>query len=112
MVKKNNSKEKATKDFTINFEVPIKHHVFTLKSAKKWLEQNIKVKNLDNNDLEDKLKLSISDKTTLIISIDNTINFTKRHIISLVKNFLKIKKAKYYRISPISPNDFSIIAVK
>ena len=111
MVKKI-TKEKTTKDFTINFEVPIKHHIFTLKSAKKWLEQNIKVNNLDNNHLEDKMNLSISDKSTLVISIDNTINFTKRHVISLVKKFLKIKKAKYYKISSTSPNDFSVILVK
>ena len=111
MVKKNNSKEKTTKDFTINFEAPIKGHVFTLKSAKKWLEQNIKVNNQENN-LEEIMNMSISDKNTLVISIDNTINFTKRNIISLVKKFLKIKKAKYYRISPISPNDFKVIGEK
>ena len=110
MVKKI-TKEKTTKDFTINFEVAIKHHIFTLKSAKKWLEQNIKVNNQENN-LEDIMKLTISDKTTLVISIDNTINFTKRHVISLVKKFLKIKKAKYYKISSTSPHDFSVILVK
>ena len=112
MVKKNNSKEKTTKDYTINFKDPITFHKFTLKSAKKWLEQNIKVSNLDNNTLEDKIRLSISDKNTLVISIDNTINFPKKKIRSLVKNFLRIKKAKYFTISPTSPNDFSVIAIK
>ena len=111
MVKKTNSKEKATKDYTINFKVPIEHHVLTLKSAKKYLEQNIKVNNQENN-LEDKIRIVISDKNTLIISIDNTINFTKKKIISLIKNFLKIKKAKYYRVFSISPKDFSINGVK
>ena len=55
------------------------------------------------------MNLSIRDKYTLAISIDNTVNFTKRHIRSFVKKFLKIKKAKYYTISSTSPNDFSVI---
>ena len=89
MVKKNNSKEKKTKDFTINFSAPIKGHQFTLKSAKKWLENNIKVNNQENNS-ENKIKLSISDKNNLIISIDSSINFPKKKISSCIKKFLEI----------------------
>ena len=104
MVKKVIPKKK-TKEFTINFKKPITAHILTLKCAKKWLEQNI-------NKSEEEIKISLLDKNTLEISIDNSINFPKRKIISLVKNFLKIKKAKYYRVSSTSPNDFSVIGVK
>ena len=111
MVKKNNSKEKTTKDFTIDFNVPIKFHKFTLKSAKKWFENNIKVNNQENAS-EDKIKLNISSENILVISIDKSINFPKRKIRTLVKKFLKVKGAKYYNVSPTSPNDFKVILVK
>ena len=113
MVKKINinSKEKNTNYFTINFTAPIKHHVFTLKNVKKWLENSIKVNNKENN-ITDKIKLSISNEDILEISIDKKINFPKKKLTTLVKKFLKIKGAKYYRISSTSPNEFSVILVK
>ncbi len=107
MAKKKVSKEK-TSDFTVNFGVPIKHHVLTLKSAKKFLEQNIKASYFEEN----KIKLNIIDKESLVISIDNSIKFTKRHIHSLIKNFLKMKKAKYYKVFTTSSNTFSVLGVK
>lgn len=111
MVKKNNAKEKTTKDFTIDFNVAIEHHKLTLKSAKKWFENNIKINNQENAS-EDKIKLSISNENILIISVDKSINFPKRKIRTLVKKFLKIRKAKYYSVSPTSKNDFKVIAIK
>ena len=111
MVKKNNPKEKPTKDFTINFNDAIKHHSMTLKSARKWFENNIKINN-QNNNLEDKIKFSVNDQNLLIISIDKTINFPKRKIIEFTKKLLKEKKAKYYSVRSISSNDFSVVAVK
>ena len=113
MVKKINinSKEKNTNYFTINFTAPTKHHVFTLKNVKKWLENSIKVNNKENN-IADKIKQSISNEDILKISIDKKINFPKKKLTTLVKKFLKIKGAKYYRISSTSPNEFSVILVK
>ena len=87
MVKKNNFKVKPTKDFTINFNDAIKHHAMTLKSAKKWFENNIKINN-QNNNLEDKIKLSVTDQNILIISIDKAINFPKKKIIKIFNLFL------------------------
>ena len=104
MVKKKIPKKKIIKDFTIDFKDPISRHYLTLNSAKKWLEQHIKS--------EDKIKLSKSSKNTLAISIDNTINFSKRHIRSLIKKFLNIKKAKYHTVRETSPNTLSVVAVK
>ena len=75
------------------------------------MENNIKVNNQENNS-ENKIKLSISDKNNLIISIDSSINFPKKKISSCIKKFLEIKGAKYYRVRSTSSNDFSVIGIK
>ena len=104
MVKKINQ-EKKSKEYTLNFKRAIENHKLTLKSAKKWFEQNI-------NKPEEEIKVSLLDKNSLVISIDNSINFPKKKILSLTKKFLQVKKAKYYSVFPSSKNEFSVVPVK
>ena len=107
MAKKKILKEKSS-DFIINFGVPIKHHILTLNSVLKYLEQSIKNKNIEEN----KIKLKKADKESLVISIDNSIKFSKIQINSLIKDFLKIKRAKYYKVFDTSLNTLKVSLVK
>ena len=107
MAKKKILKEKFSY-FIINFGVAIKHHILTLNSALKFLEQSIKSKNIEEN----KIKLKKADKESLVISIDNSIKFSKRQINSLIKDFLKIKHANYYKVFDTSSNTLKVSLVK
>ncbi len=110
-------KQKSYKRFTVDFNSPVENKLLTLESAKKYMEQNMKVNGLKKK-LGDTIKLSMTEKkdktkNTLVISVDSTIQFSKRYIRYLVKKFLKREGiAKYLTLSATSPSAYTVKVIK
>ena len=81
------------------------------------MEQNMKVNGLKKK-LGDTIKLSMTEKkdktkNTLVISVDSTIQFSKRYIRYLVKKFLKREGiAKYLTVSSTAPSAYTVKVIK
>ncbi len=110
-------KQKSYKRFTVDFNSPVENKLLTLESAKKYMEQNMKVNGLKKK-LGDTIKLSMTEKkdktkNTLVISVDSTIQFSKRYIRYLVKKFLKREGiAKYLTVSSTAPSAYTVKVIK
>ena len=110
-------KLKSYKRFTVDFNNPVENKLLTLESAKKYMEQNIKVNGLKGK-LGETIKLSMTEKkektqNTLVISVDSTIQFSKRYIRYLVKKFLKREGiAKYLTVSSTAPSAYTVKVIK
>ena len=86
-------KPKIYKKYTIDFSGPVDNNLLTLESALKYLQSNMKLNGLKGK-LGDSIKISSTEKTdkaknTLVISVDNSLEFSKKYLKYLVKKFLK-----------------------
>ena len=118
--KKDNKKEaKQTtyKKYTVDFSNPLENKLLTLESVLKFLQNNMKL-----NGLKGKLGKTIlintdekreKSKTSIVISVDSSIKFSKRYIRYLVKKFLKKEGvAKYLTLSATSPSAYTVKVIK
>ena len=86
-------KEKNYKKFYLNFDAAVSNNLLALESATKYLNSNIKVNGLKGK-LGDSVKVGATDKgdkqkNTILVQVDNKMNFSKRYLKYLVKKFLK-----------------------
>ena len=118
--KKEQSKESKQinyKKYTVDFNSPVENNLLTLESASKYMQANMKINGLKGH-LGDKIKIHITDKkdknkNTLVISVDTSIQFSKRYIRYLVKKFLKRESiARFLTVSSSSPNAYTVKVIK
>ena len=115
--KGNEIKQKTYKKYTIDLNAPVENHLLTLESALKYLESNMKLNGLKGK-LGDSIKISNTEKTdkaknTLVISVDNTLEFSKKYLKYLVKKFLKREGiGKFLTVSATSPNAYTVKIIK
>ena len=118
--KKDNKKEaKQTtyKKYSVDFSNPLENKLLTLESVLKFLQNNMKL-----NGLKGKLGKTIlintdekreKSKTSIVISVDSSIKFSKRYIRYLVKKFLKKEGvAKYLTLAATSPSAYMVKVIK
>ena len=110
-------KQKIYKKYTIDFSGPVDNNVLTLESALKYLQSNMKLNGLKGK-LGDSIKISSTEKTdkaknTLVISVDNSLEFSKKYLKYLVKKFLKREGiGKFLTVSSTSLNAYSVKIIK
>ena len=119
MEKKAESKEqpKATyKVFNVDFNSPCSNNLLTLEGAQKYLATNFKVNGLKlkADDKNAKIKVAMTDKkdkrkNTIVISVDNKLQFSKRYIKYLVKKYLRREGiARFLTVSSTAPNAYTV----
>ena len=110
-------KQKIYKKYTIDFSGPVDNNLLTLESALKYLQSNMKLNGLKGK-LGDSIKISSTEKTdkaknTLVISVDNSLEFSKKYLKYLVKKFLKREGiGKFLTVSSTSLNAYSVKIIK
>ena len=114
---KKESKQTTYKKYTVDFSNPLENKLLTLESVLKFLQNNMKL-----NGLKGKLGKTIlintdekreKSKTSIVISVDSSIKFSKRYIRYLVKKFLKKEGvAKYLTLSATSPSAYIVKVIK
>ena len=123
MEKKAESKEqpKATyKVFNVDFNSPCSNNLLTLEGAQKYLATNFKVNGLKlkADDKNAKIKVAMTDKkdkrkNTIVISVDNKLQFSKRYIKYLVKKYLRREGiARFLTVSSTAPNAYTVKVIK
>ena len=122
-VKKPESKEQpkvSYKVFNVDFNSPCSNNLLTLEGAQKYLKSNFKINGLKGK-LEDKnakIKVAMTDKkdkrkNTLVISVDNKLQFSKRYIKYLVKKYLRREGiARFLTVSSTAPNAYTVKVIK
>ena len=120
MDKKAESKEqpkRTYKVFYVDFNSPCSNNLLTLESATKYLLSNFKVNGLKNK-CGETIKVSATDKkdkrkNTIIVQVDNKLQFSKRYIKYLVKKFLRREGiARFLTVSATSPNAYTVKVIK
>ena len=120
MDKKAESKEqpkRTYKVFYVDFNSPCSNNLLTLESATKYLLSNFKVNGLKNK-CGESIKVSAIDKkdkrkNTIIVQVDNKLQFSKRYIKYLVKKFLRREGiARFLTVSATSPNAYTVKVIK
>ena len=121
--KKPESKEQpkvSYKVFNVDFNSPCSNNLLTLEGAQKYLKSNFKINGLKGK-LEDKnakIKVAMTDKkdkrkNTLVISVDNKLQFSKRYIKYLVKKYLRREGiARFLTVSSTAPNAYTVKVIK
>ena len=115
--KGNEIKQKTYKKYTIDLNAPVENNLLTLESALKYLESNMKLNGLKGK-LGDSIKINNTEKTdkaknTLVISVDNTLEFSKKYLKYLMKKFLKREGiGKFLTVSSTSPNAYTVKIIK
>ena len=110
-------KQKIYKKYTIDFSAPVDNNLLTLESALKYLQSNMKLNGLKGK-LGDSIKISSTEKTdkaknTLVISVDNSLEFSKKYLKYLVKKFLKREGiGKFLTVSSTSLNAYTVKIIK
>ena len=114
---KKEAKQTTSKKYTVDFSNPLENKLLTLESVLKFLQNNMKL-----NGLKGKLGKTIlintdekreKSKTSIVISVDSSIKFSKRYIRYLVKKFLKKEGvAKYLTLSATSPSAYTVKVIK
>ena len=114
---KKEAKQTTYKKYTVDFSNPLENKLLTLESVLKFLQNNMKL-----NGLKGKLGKTIlintdekreKSKTSIVISVDSSIKFSKRYIRYLVKKFLKKEGvAKYLTLSATSPSAYIVKVIK
>ena len=72
-------KTKTYKKYTIDFTAPLSNKLLTLESVSKYLELNMKINGLKGK-LGDSIKINISDKNSILIQVESTLEFSKKYI--------------------------------
>ena len=121
--KKPESKEPpkvSYKVFNVDFNSPCSNNLLTLEGAQKYLKSNFKINGLKGK-LEDKnakIKVAMTDKkdkrkNTLVISVDNKLQFSKRYIKYLVKKYLRREGiSRFLTVSSTAPNAYTVKVIK
>ena len=110
-------KQKTYKKYTIDFNAPVENNLVTLESALKYMQANMKLNGLKGK-LGDSIKINNTEKTdkaknTLVISVDNSLEFSKKYLKYLVKKFLKREGiGKFLTVSSTSPNAYTVKIIK
>ena len=114
---KKEAKQTTYKKYTVDFSNPLENKLLTLESVLKFLQNNMKL-----NGLKGKLGKTIlintdekreKSKTSIVISVDSSIKFSKRYIRYLVKKFLKKEGvAKYLTLTATSPSAYMVKVIK
>ena len=110
-------KQKIYKKYTIDFSGPVDNNLLTLESALKYLQSNMKLNGLKGK-LGDSIKISSTEKTdkaknTLVISVDNSLEFSKKYLKYLVKKFLTREGiGKFLTVSSTSLNAYTVKIIK
>lgn len=99
-VKVRTKKDKSYRKLSIDFDQPVTNSLLSLETAKKFLEQNIKVNGLKGK-LGESVKVSTTEKNSkqknnVVVQVDNAMKFSKRYIKYLVKKFLKRENINLY----------------
>ena len=111
------AKQKTYKKYTVDFNSPVDNNLLTLESALKYMQSNMKINGLKGK-LADRIKINMTDKkdknkNTLVISVDTTLQFSKRYIRYLVKKFLKRESiARFLTVSSSAPNAYTVKVIK
>lgn len=111
------AKQKTYKKYTVDFNSPVDNNLLTLESALKYMQSNMKINGLKGK-LGNIIKINMTDKkdktkNTLVFSVDNSIQFSKRYIRYLVKKFLKREGiARFLTVSSTSPNAYTVKVIK
>ena len=112
-VKVRTKKDKSYRKLTIDFDQPVTNSLLSLETAKKFLEQNIKVNGLKGK-LGESVKVSTTDrsakqKNNVLVQVDNAMKFSKRYIKYLVKKFLKRENINLYlRVISSGPGSYLV----
>ena len=111
------AKQKTYKKYTVDFNSPVDNNLLTLESALKYMQSNMKINGLKGK-LGNIIKINMTDKkdktkNTLVFSVDNSIQFSKRYIRYLVKKFLKREGiTRFLTVSSTSPNAYTVKVIK
>ena len=123
MEKKAESKEQpktSYKVYNVDFNSPCSNNLLTLEGAEKYLKSNFKINGLKGK-LEEKnakIKVAMTDKkdkrkNTIVISVDNKLQFSKRYIKYLVKKYLRREGiARFLTVSSTAPNAYTVKVIK
>ncbi len=123
MEKKAESKEQpktSYKVFNVDFNSPCSNNLLTLEGAEKYLKSNFKINGLKGKlkDKNAKIKVAMTDKkdkrkNTIVVQVDNKLQFSKRYIKYLCKKFLKREGiARFLTVSSTSPNAYTVKVIK
>ena len=123
MEKKAESKEQpktSYKVFNVDFNSPCSNNLLTLEAAQKYLHSNFKINGLKGklDDKNAKIKVAMTDKkdkrkNTIVISVDNKLQFSKRYIKYLVKKYLRREGiARFLTVSSTAPNAYTVKVIK
>ena len=105
------------KKFTVDFNAPVDNNLLTLESALKYMQSNMKINGLKGK-LGNRIKISMTDKkdktkNNLVVSVDTTLQFSKRYIRYLVKKFLKREGiARFLTVSSTAPVAYTVKVIK
>ena len=112
---KTSKKEKVYKKYFVDFSDPLDNKLLSIESAMKYLNSNMKIDGLKGN-LKDFVKINVDDKRnkkSLLIQVDNQMQFSKKYIKYLVKKFLKREGiVKYLTVLSNSPNSYEVKVLK
>lgn len=104
---------KAYRKFTVDFNQAVSNNLLSLEAATKFLNQNIKVNGLKGK-LGESVKVAQTDKkdrqkNTVVVSVDNTMTFSKRYVKYLIKKLLKRENISLYlRVISNGPNSYLV----
>ena len=105
-------KTKRYKKYTLDFSAPLSNNLLTLEGISKYLELNMKVNGLKGK-LGDSIKINISDKNSILIQVESTLEFSKKYIKYLTKKYLKKEGIeKYMTINANSPSGYIVKIIK
>ena len=105
-------KTKTYKKYTIDFTAPLFNKLLTLESISKYLELNMKINGLKGK-LGDSIKINISDKNSILIQVESTLEFSKKYIKYLTKKYLKKEGIeKYMTINANTPSGYIVKIIK
>ena len=105
-------KTKTYKKYTIDFTAPLSNKLLTLESVSKYLELNMKINGLKGK-LGDSIKINISDKNSILIQVESTLEFSKKYIKYLTKKYLKKEGIeKYMTINANTPSGYIVKIIK
>ena len=93
-------KDKHYRKFHVDLNQAVSNNLLSVEAAVKYLRQNIKVGGLKNK-LGDSVQVDSTDKkdkqkNSIVVSVDNTMKFSKRYVKYLIKKFLKRENISLY----------------
>lgn len=93
-------KDKHYRKFHVDLNQAVSNNLLSVEAAVKYLRQNIKVGGLKNK-LGDSVQVESTDKkdkqkNSIVVSVDNTMKFSKRYVKYLIKKFLKRENISLY----------------